>query len=96
MESFETPVTLDNSFAEKLGFIYNGRMEAKFKGNTLIQDNISFTCRNCLFWGMKLFQNCYSDKFGYSGYGVKFDAFQSQMELIIVFPYMPIIAKKIS
>ena len=44
-ESFKTQVTSGNSFTLKLIFIYKRRIEAKFKGNCLIQDK-SFTHRN--------------------------------------------------
>ena len=47
---FETPVTSRNSCASKLAFIYNKRMGAKFKGNCLIQYNISFTHRNVVIF----------------------------------------------
>ena len=45
-EIFKTPVTLGNSFASKSIFVHKGRVEAKYKGNWLIQDNISCTHRN--------------------------------------------------
>ena len=40
---FKVPVTSDNSFVLKLPFIFNRRIEVKFKGNCLIQDKTSFT-----------------------------------------------------
>ena len=42
------PVTLGNNFASKLTFVHKGRVEAKYKGNWLIQDNISCTHRNAV------------------------------------------------
>ena len=43
---FKTPVTSENSFAQKLACIHNGKIWAKFKGNCLIQDNVFFAHRN--------------------------------------------------
>ena len=45
-EIFKTRVTSVNSFASKLTFLHKARIEAKFKGKCLIQDNISFTNRS--------------------------------------------------
>ena len=44
-ESFKTPITSGNSFAPKLTHIYNRKIGLKFKGNFLMQDNMSCTHR---------------------------------------------------
>ena len=45
-ESNTTPDILISSVVPKLAFIYKGRIAAKFKGNCLTQDVISYTQRN--------------------------------------------------
>ena len=47
-KSFRTPVISDNGFAPKLAFIYNWRIGRKFKGLSLIQDNIYFALKNLI------------------------------------------------
>ena len=47
-ESIKTQVTSETRFAPRLTYIYNGGIRAKFKGNCLIQDNLSFTHRYVL------------------------------------------------
>ena len=41
--------------------------------------NTSFTSGNCLFGTMKLSKNADSDKYGYSGYGIVFNARSQQL-----------------
>ena len=45
-ESIKTSATSGNNFVPGLVDIYHRRTTTKFKGNCLIQDNISFTYRN--------------------------------------------------
>ena len=45
-KSFKTPVTSGNIFDRIGTFFHDGRIGAKSKGICLMQNNISFTCRN--------------------------------------------------
>ena len=56
-----------------LGNVVN--LNISYKLNTYSRDlNTDFTLCNCLFGAVKWIKNAYPDKYGYSGYGIGFNA----------------------